>query len=322
MRSLSHCWRGRARRERASDGDTLTNLLRVSPAVAFFVNSAFAFASAQLLTAALHEAGHGIVAQLLGFSPHIYAFFEDNPAGNARQTLTILAAGPVASLVFGALFWLWYRRSKPRYGFGRLLLLWLALLGVMTFINYLIVTPWLSPGDTAQFADVLGWPTTARYGMAAFGVVLLVALARPAATAVLMASPRAVSLDSPSTRRRYLFHGFYLPLIAGVALTALAGNRRPVAQRRVRTARGNRQHRYRRRGNVRRRRASERRCAGPGRAATHRIRRDPSVCRARFGLRARLLTRRSGVSLRATLVRRARDSIQAFLNVGSHAAES
>jgi hypothetical protein len=199
------------------------NPLRVSPAVAFSVNSAFAFASAQLLTAALHEAGHGIAAHLLGFSPHIYAFYEDNPAGTAAQTLTILAAGPVASLLLGGVFWLWYRRSKPRYSFGRLLLLWLALLGVMTFVNYLIVTPWLSAGDTAQFADVLGWSTTTRYGMAAIGVVLLFALARPAATAVLSASPRVVQLESPRARRRYIFRGFYLPLIAGVALTVLAG---------------------------------------------------------------------------------------------------
>ena len=58
------------------------------------INSALAFASAELVTAALHEAGHGLAAQAFGFSPHIYAFYENNPSGNARETLTILAAGP------------------------------------------------------------------------------------------------------------------------------------------------------------------------------------------------------------------------------------
>ncbi len=196
---------------------------RVSSRRALFVNSALAFASAELVTAALHETGHGLAAQLLGFSPHIYAFYENNPSGDARETLTILAAGPIASLVLGVLFWVWYRRSKPRYGFTRLLLLWLALIGVMEFVNYLIVTPWLTAGDTGQFADVLQWPLGARYGVMAIGVALVVILARPAAGAMLAVAPRSTPLDSPRERRRFITGCFYLPLVAGLALTALAG---------------------------------------------------------------------------------------------------
>jgi hypothetical protein len=191
----------------------------------FFVNSAFAFACAELLTAAFHECGHGLVAQALGFAPRVYAFYENNPTGSAAQTLEILAAGPFASLFSGAAFWIWYARSGPRYGFGRLLLLWLALLGVMEFVNYLIVTPWLGAGDTAQFADVLGWPVAARYAVAAAGVAMLVALARPAAAAIFSVAPQAVPLDTASARRRFILRGFYLPLVVGVFLTALAGVR-------------------------------------------------------------------------------------------------
>ncbi len=190
---------------------------------ALFVNSALAFASAELVTAALHEAGHGLAAQCFGFSPHIYAFYENNPTGDARETLTILAAGPISSLVLGALFWVWYRRLKPRYGYGRLLLLWLALIGVMEFVNYLIVTPWLADGDTAQIADLLRWPLGARYGLTALGAALLVVLARPAADAMLALAPRSIALDSPRARRRFITASLYLPLLAGVALTALAG---------------------------------------------------------------------------------------------------
>jgi len=193
----------------------------VTAGKALFVNSALAFASAQLIGAALHETGHGIAAQLLGFHPRIYAFFEDNPTGDARQTLTILAAGPLASLLLGILFWLWYRASKPRYSFPRLLLLWLAVGGVMTFVNYLIVTPWLAGGDTAQFADVLGWPTIARYGISAVGVAIMISLARPAARALFDVAPRAVDLGSTRARRRFILRAFYLPLIAGAFLTTV-----------------------------------------------------------------------------------------------------
>ncbi len=93
----------------------------------------------------------------------------------------------------------------------------------MEFVNYLIVTPWLGAGDTAQFADILGLPVAARYGVALVGVVLLVALARPAATAIVAVAPATVALASPRDRRRFIISGFYLPLLAGVALTAVAG---------------------------------------------------------------------------------------------------
>jgi hypothetical protein len=195
----------------------------MSPQRALSVNSALAFAAAELITAALHETGHGLAAQAFGFSPHIYAFYENNPSGDVRETLTILAAGPITSLALGAIFWARYRRAKPRYSYGRLLLLWLALIGVMEFVNYLIVTPWLAGGDTAHIADVLRWPISARYGLTAIGVVLVVILGRPAARAMLAIAPRSIAIDSPRARRRFIIRSFYFPLLAGVLLTALAG---------------------------------------------------------------------------------------------------
>jgi len=93
----------------------------------------------------------------------------------------------------------------------------------MEFVNYLIVTPWLAAGDTAQFANVLRWPMSARYGITAIGVALVVILARPAADVVFAVAPRSIALDSPRARRRFIMGSLYLPLLAGVALTALAG---------------------------------------------------------------------------------------------------
>lgn len=190
---------------------------------ALFINSAFAFAAAQLLTAAIHEAGHGLVAQSLGFSPRIYAFLEDNPTGTVQQSLLILAAGPLTSLIVGALFLLWFRSGRAHYSYGRLLLFWLAWTGIMTFVNYLIVTPWLSAGDTAKFADLLHWPLWLRYAVAAIGAVVLVTLGRPAATAMFALAPQNCALETRRERGRYIVRGFYLPLFAGIVLTAPAG---------------------------------------------------------------------------------------------------
>jgi hypothetical protein len=195
----------------------------VSPPVAFGINSALAFACAELMTAALHEAGHGLVAQRLGFSPHIYAFYERNPDGTAAQHLMILAAGPLTSLVLGTLFLIAFARGRAHYSFPRLLLLWLGWLGVLEFVNYLIVTPWLPAGDTAQIAKILGWSMLERYCLAALGIALVFLLARRAAATMLAVAPQQFALGSPVERRRYVRNGFFLPLLAGVALTALGG---------------------------------------------------------------------------------------------------
>jgi hypothetical protein len=190
---------------------------------AFFVNSALAFATAELLTAALHETCHGLVAQALGFAPKIYAFYEDNPTGSAVQSAAILAAGPLGSLFLGGLFRLWYVRSKGRSGFWRLLLFWLAWLGIMEFVNYLIVTPWLTAGDTAQLADIFGAPLWSRYAVALLGAGFVFLLA-PYATADMFAiAPAGTPLEEFRARRRYIVRGFYLPLFAGVVLTGVAG---------------------------------------------------------------------------------------------------
>jgi hypothetical protein len=175
------------------------------------------------LTAALHETGHGLAAQALGFSPRIYPFFENNPSGTKLQTLIITGAGPVASLVLGTLFLAIFLRQKPHYSFARVLLLWLAWLGIMEFVNYLVVTPWLSAGDTARIADTLGWSALPRYVVAGVGIVITIALARRAAITMCSTAPTDFALDSPGARRRFIRSGFYLPLIAGTALTAVAG---------------------------------------------------------------------------------------------------
>ena len=186
------------------------------------LNSALAFACAELVTAALHETGHGLTAQALGFSPRIYAFFEDNPTGSPLQSLGILAAGPLASLVIGLAFLWWYQRGRPGYSFGRLLLCWLAWVGIMQFVNYVIVTPWLHAGDTAQIADLLALPVWARYGVALVGFGMLYALARPAAVTMFAVAPRVFELDSAGSRRRYIALGFYLPVVIGMLLMAPA----------------------------------------------------------------------------------------------------
>jgi hypothetical protein len=167
--------------------------------------------------------GHGLAAQALGFAPRIYPFFENNPSGTKLQTFIILAAGPSASLLLGMCFLAIFTRQKPHYSLARLLLLWLGWLGVMEFVNYLFVTPWLSAGDTARIADLLEWPALPRYAVAAVAAGIVISLARLAALSMCTTAPADFALDSPSARRRFIRNGFYFPLIAGTVLTAAGG---------------------------------------------------------------------------------------------------
>ncbi|MGA3038680.1 MAG: hypothetical protein ABSE64_14485 [Vulcanimicrobiaceae bacterium] len=190
---------------------------------AFFINSALAFAAAVLLTAALHETGHGLAAQALGFSPKIYAFYEDNPTGTPMQNLLILAAGPCTSLVLGLIFLLWLRRGIPRYTFPRLFLFWMAWGGIVEFVNYIIVTPVLRGGDTWAIADILQAPLWTRWAWCAMGIVAILRLAPIAKESMFAVAPQGVELDSRRAQRRYVMGGFYLPLLVGVVLLAPAG---------------------------------------------------------------------------------------------------
>ncbi len=160
---------------------------------------------------------------MLGFSPKIYAFYEDNPTGTPLQSLIILAAGPCTSLLLGAIFLLWLRRGVPRYTLPRLFLFWMAWSGIVLFVNYLIVTPLLRGGDTSAFLDILNAPLWTRWAWCAIGIVAIVRLAPVAKEAMFAIAPQGVELDSWRAQRSYVMGGFYLPLIGGVALLVPAG---------------------------------------------------------------------------------------------------
>ena len=176
-----------------------------------------------LLTAALHEAGHGLAAQSLGFSPKIYAFYEDNPTGTPVQNLIILAAGPCASLILGVVFLLWLRRSAARYTFPRLLLFWMAWCGIVLFVNYLIVTPVMHASDTWAIARILEAPAWVPWAWCAIGIVAILRLGPLAKQSMFAVAPSSVAINSWRDQRRYVMGGFYLPLLAGVVLLIPAG---------------------------------------------------------------------------------------------------
>jgi len=191
------------------------------PTWAAILPGALAFATAELVVVFFHECCHAIAARALGFFPSVYAFYENNPSGTPFQDIVIAAAGPLGSFVSGILIFVLARRQRG-YSYVHLLVFWLGVLGVTEFINYLIVTPWLTGGDTGLIAERLGLPVYARYLVSLAGWLLLGLFGAAVARAALHIAPSGVALSAPYERKRYLRRMLLLPYLLGLVLYAPA----------------------------------------------------------------------------------------------------
>ena len=184
-----------------------------------FLNSAFAFSIAELVDSAVHEFGHGFMALIFGRSPMIFAFSEQNASAPRLEQAAILSLGPLTSLVLGwlALAWSWNRSAQES---GKFFWFWLAWSALMEFVNYLIVTPFLTIGDTAQIVALLHAPHWVSYFVSALGIAALFCLGGLARRHMLRLNSEQ-ELRTTQQTRRYMRRTFYWPAILGTILTSL-----------------------------------------------------------------------------------------------------
>lgn len=142
------------------------------------VHSAVAFALAYLLTIVVHEFAHGLMALALGLQPVVHGSYESDPVSSGAKAALIAAAGPVVSLLVG----LALLRLNPRAPDGvRLPLLWGGLLGVETFVGYLLTAPFAATGDIGRLLTLAGAPAVAAWLVFAVGLAGYLLLGRLAA---------------------------------------------------------------------------------------------------------------------------------------------
>ena len=75
------------------------------------------FVSAYAIDTSVHEAAHALAAYALGIPArlfHIYASVDLSSASIHDQAV-VRAAGPITSLLFGALCWLGYRAARGKW---------------------------------------------------------------------------------------------------------------------------------------------------------------------------------------------------------------
>ncbi len=145
--------------------------------VVLLANSTVAFIGAFTFTTLLHELGHFV--SYLAFGAHATLYFNQVQADDTTVSLTGVIvsalAGPVVSLLQGIVC-AWWVRTRRQNDAAQLFLQWLALLGVINFFGYLMLTPLSSVGDTGRVAGLLGFPAWLSALIAIGGIAVLLVI--------------------------------------------------------------------------------------------------------------------------------------------------
>ncbi len=190
------------------------------------LQSASAYAAASFVTLMVHEFAHGLTARLLyGLHPTVYGLHEEDIASGRTAMGVIAGAGPVVSLIVGALFlWVVHRPLRGQ-GYLRYLTLWLGILGMATFFGYLITAPFFSDGDIGVVLTSAGVNNGAlqwiSFVIGAAGILFLARVALPFFLAL---------TDSDHPLRPQMFSlGLFAWLLGGVAVLILTVPAFPLA---------------------------------------------------------------------------------------------
>lgn len=126
------------------------------------------------LSTFLHEFAHAITAKLVGVDPvlfHTYVSY-DNSATSLNHQIYILSSGPLFSL-FQALAFLIVLRKRVEFDFISIFYLWMAIIGMVVFLGYIMMGPFMPYGDTGKIYEILSIP---RYISLSLTVLALIAI--------------------------------------------------------------------------------------------------------------------------------------------------
>lgn len=201
--------------------------MRPAPAFAprpLAFNATCLYIAAYLLTIMVHELGHALLSAGLGGRPILYSTSVVNAndaALSATAHVLIAAAGPLVSLLQGLALLQLVRRSRVA-GAGRLLALYLGVFGVINFLGYLVIAPFVAGGDTGQIMRILRVPAGVQWAVAAAALVVLIVVVRRTAGLFLSTLPAGVQAD-PTARTGALRALILWPwLLGSVVLVLLA----------------------------------------------------------------------------------------------------
>jgi hypothetical protein len=150
------------------------------------LTSVLALAAAYVLTASPHELVHAIVAALFELEPVWHGDRVSHLPGTAAQNAAIAAAGPIYSLVSGALV---LGVSTRVHGYPGLACFWFGMLGVAGVCGYLISGPFSAVGAVLDVLRLLPVPVWLGWSGAVLGAAGLTVVARIAVNRLVDLSP-------------------------------------------------------------------------------------------------------------------------------------
>lgn len=145
----------------------------MSTRYALLINSLLMLVAADVVNTVLHECAHYVSALWFGLSPelhHNYVSYPDEGIPDGQRTV-IAGAGPLFSLLFGALMLLIAKQLRP--SLTHLFTMWLGLVGMVTCLGYLLIAPIAREGDTGKVFAYFGIPPLVSVGIAAVSFWLI-----------------------------------------------------------------------------------------------------------------------------------------------------
>ncbi|WP_203567584.1 hypothetical protein [Aestuariimicrobium ganziense] len=175
-------------------------------------------AGSVFLTIQAHEYAHGLAGLVQTGGMWVKSGSADAISpGDATQQGVLMLAGPLFSLVTGAL--IYFTTRGMREGFGRWVATWLGLVGMMNFFGYLMTSVAGGPGDISGAITQFGWPgwlSIPLFFVGAAGMVWL--------SWLFCHDVRRVGDDMPMMRRLGVWPwlwGTVLVVVVGALLTLL-----------------------------------------------------------------------------------------------------
>jgi hypothetical protein len=184
---------------------------------AFAINNVLIFIFTGLLTTILHEMAHFFAALSFGFSPelhHNYVSYDDANISTFQQMI-IAGAGPVFSLILGAIC-LYFAKKATEKGLFSLTLLWMGLHGTLCFVGYMMIAPFFTYGDTGKVLSLLGVPQFIVIALSILSIIILTTFYRKQAIEF-----NYYAESDTQIKKEQANHLFLLPIVIGGVFTAL-----------------------------------------------------------------------------------------------------
>lgn len=185
------------------------------------LNLTSAFVVGFALTMFLHELAHAVVAKIVHVDPvwfHSYVSYDSSTTPQMDQ-LYIAAAGPLFSLIQSLLF-LKLLSKRIKADFVTFLHLWMGIMGMVVFLGYVMIGPFVPYGDTGKVYDILSIPTYASLSFSAIALIFIIYFFRKA-TPIIGRFVRHLNIETKYTQKKAALFLFVIPLVIGTIINVL-----------------------------------------------------------------------------------------------------